>query len=364
MCENNNVLPNGGTILASGTIFMHKTKAFTLIELLVVIAIISILAAILFPVFSQAKQAAKKSADLSNIKQLGLGLVQYTIDNDDIMPSAYFHRAFNPALGGTNSGYIHWSAMVQPYVKNREIFISPVDPVRGHAPTCFSSSDNNSGAGVPAGQQANVCTNISGPVPPAFIRGGVVVDEQVPRISYTVNSAVVPRLRNISDLSRGISVISTTSLDSASNTILLAGFTPNLSCLASQSISGPVRSASHRSTNGYSIDATNTRAYFGSAEDGASSPGTIFALNFNRVTSGSNNIFQLCQSAPRTDYPLAVYTGGGRIDQGDNYGMADGSAKYRKFSQTLNPTNFMWGIRAYTDGGKSIIDPISGQPVQ
>jgi|GEM_PF-236700 len=64
-------------------------KAFTLIELLVVIAIIAILAAILFPVFAQAKVAAKGAADLSNVKQLALGTVMYSADSDDLFPSAY-----------------------------------------------------------------------------------------------------------------------------------------------------------------------------------------------------------------------------------------------------------------------------------
>ncbi len=62
-------------------------KAFTLIELLVVIAIIAILAAILFPVFAQAKMAAKKSVDLSNMKQQGLAIVMYANDYDDTAPA-------------------------------------------------------------------------------------------------------------------------------------------------------------------------------------------------------------------------------------------------------------------------------------
>ena len=60
-----------------------KRRGFTLIELLVVIAIIAILAAILFPVFAQAKEAAKKTSDLSNQKQLSLGHIMYSSDNDD-----------------------------------------------------------------------------------------------------------------------------------------------------------------------------------------------------------------------------------------------------------------------------------------
>jgi prepilin-type N-terminal cleavage/methylation domain-containing protein len=66
-----------------------KKSAFTLIELLVVIAIIAILAAILFPVFAQAKVAAKGAADLSNVKQLALATVMYSGDNDDYFPTAF-----------------------------------------------------------------------------------------------------------------------------------------------------------------------------------------------------------------------------------------------------------------------------------
>src|SRR5207249_756683 len=66
-----------------------RVPAFTLIELLVVIAIIAILAAILFPVFARAREKARQSACLSNVKQLGLGIAMYTQDNDEFMPYNY-----------------------------------------------------------------------------------------------------------------------------------------------------------------------------------------------------------------------------------------------------------------------------------
>lgn len=66
---------------------MSFRRAFTLIELLVVIAIIAILAAILFPVFAQAKESARQSACLSNLKQIGMGMMMYTGDSDGKYPS-------------------------------------------------------------------------------------------------------------------------------------------------------------------------------------------------------------------------------------------------------------------------------------
>jgi len=95
-------------------------KAFTLIELLVVIAIIAILAAILFPVFAQAKAAAKKTSDLSNLKQIGLGAMMYMGDADDMFPR-----------GGNHSGanWFTWREAVSPYIKNGQQKYNNGDPV-------------------------------------------------------------------------------------------------------------------------------------------------------------------------------------------------------------------------------------------
>ncbi|MGV3616613.1 MAG: type II secretion system protein [Fimbriimonas sp.] len=96
-----------------------KQRGFTLIELLVVIAIIAILAAILFPVFAQAKNAAKKTQALSNVKQLGIAAQMYMADNDDVFPTGINKAAW--------SGVDLWPQKMQPYTKNIGIFGSPND---------------------------------------------------------------------------------------------------------------------------------------------------------------------------------------------------------------------------------------------
>ncbi|RYX80830.1 DUF1559 domain-containing protein [bacterium] len=100
----------------------HKPKAFTLIELLVVIAIIAILAAILFPVFARARENARKASCISNLKQIGLGIMQYTQDYDERFPSA---RTDNFLLGTRVDNNRPWHVVIQPYVKSLQIFKCP-----------------------------------------------------------------------------------------------------------------------------------------------------------------------------------------------------------------------------------------------
>ena len=95
-------------------IFPKTRSAFTLIELLVVIAIIAILAAILFPVFARARENARRSSCQSNLKQIGLGVMQYTQDYDERYPG-YFYPSSN----------CYWVAQIQPYIKSAQVFQCP-----------------------------------------------------------------------------------------------------------------------------------------------------------------------------------------------------------------------------------------------
>jgi len=100
-----------------------KRSAFTLIELLVVIAIIAILAAILFPVFAQAKESAKRTVCLSNVKQMGIAFNMYAADYDD--NSICFKTPVTTNAAGTWASGGYWFDLVQPYVKSFDVVFCP-----------------------------------------------------------------------------------------------------------------------------------------------------------------------------------------------------------------------------------------------
>ncbi|RYG43878.1 prepilin-type N-terminal cleavage/methylation domain-containing protein, partial [bacterium] len=125
----------------------QRRQAFTLIELLVVIAIIAILAAILFPVFAQAKLAAKKSVALSGAKQTALGSIIYAGDFDDMfVPCAIFNEpgVNNPGANVENPGSGNFyrvkpfDSILEPYIKSAELWAVPAD---SHPQSTYTSDD-------------------------------------------------------------------------------------------------------------------------------------------------------------------------------------------------------------------------------
>ncbi|GAB4462230.1 MAG: hypothetical protein OHK0029_28720 [Armatimonadaceae bacterium] len=111
----------------------RQFSAFTLIELLVVIAIIAILAAILFPVFAQAREKARQTTCISNCKQIGLAIMMYAQDYDEYYPRSQWFEVPNPSGGG--SGQHLWTHDVRPYIRNGNewgtggVFTCPSHPV-------------------------------------------------------------------------------------------------------------------------------------------------------------------------------------------------------------------------------------------
>lgn len=125
---------------------VHR-KAFTLIELLVVISIISVLAAILFPVFARARENARRASCMSNLKQIGLGMMMYVQDYDERFPLAiwatnvyrgegyvpqndssmpgYKFTIKNNAMGSPSGHFVNWMDIIYPYVKSVQVFQCP-----------------------------------------------------------------------------------------------------------------------------------------------------------------------------------------------------------------------------------------------
>ena len=128
-----------------------RPSAFTLIELLVVIAIIAILAAILFPVFARARENARKSSCQSNLKQIGLGFIQYVQDYDERFPIVASSDA--PVTG--------WAVNLQPYLKSVQIYQCPSDtvaPAANNDPTAVGYTDYFMNSNIAGQSQASLST--------------------------------------------------------------------------------------------------------------------------------------------------------------------------------------------------------------
>jgi prepilin-type N-terminal cleavage/methylation domain-containing protein/prepilin-type processing-associated H-X9-DG protein len=120
-------------MLTVNSISTKSRKGFTLIELLVVIAIIAILAAILFPVFAKAREKARQITCASNLRQIGLGIMQYTQDNDEIYPAT-----------NVPTNIDCWAQDIYPYVKSYDVEKCPDNP---SAATFNPTNQWNNGAG-------------------------------------------------------------------------------------------------------------------------------------------------------------------------------------------------------------------------
>lgn len=284
-----------------------KRKGFTLIELLVVIAIIAILAAILFPVFARARENARRTSCLSNLKQIGLGIEQYKQDNDGTYPMAYFY--VNGATSG--GGYVQWSGSVQPYVKSEQLFVCPSDAGGGIAPTNCTRAEC-----IASGQ--------------TFQTAGIN-DVQVPRLSYIANEVLMPRKKYAAV---PLNVVNEAAVDTPAEVISIAEMSSNPANLNGTSSTGGAAIKSHRPTSGLA-EGSATGEY--ESEDGT---GTIYAISPSTAKDAMDN--------PSSGKPRIMYASYKRHLEGGNYLFADGHAKWMKIEQTLNPNNFLWGKRVYS----------------
>ena len=273
-------------------------KAFTLIELLVVIAIIAILAAILFPVFAQAKEAAKKTACLSNDKQMATALFMYAGDSDDmLLQTSYEMDAAHPYQR-------HWSYLMQPYIKSFEMFRCPSDsnPIKPKFP-CASD------AGI--GQMPMVCDWM-----PTKGYSYIPNYNAIPAHDWLpVNMGVFPAPAN--------TILVTEKRDTGNSSDAhkgLSGFLPSQPC------------------------SNWTFAPYG----GRIPPGNTYTYEDPQLVKAAN------LTGTAADYKQVDVTrvawdrhSGKKWEGGANYSFADGHAKFQKLEQTLNPNAYEYGERWY-----------------
>ena len=266
-------------------------RAFTLIELLVVIAIIAILAAILFPVFAQARDKARQTSCLSNMKQMGTAFNMYAQDYDGALMQTSWEL-------GSFKAKIHWSYFLQPYVKNYGIFVCPSDP-------------------TPVTPLNRLCG-------PGDTLGVTLCDAQAPAFSYINNYNAIPAHDWLPP--------SESEFDKPANMIILGERRNNMND-AAQTVIGQWKGTGP-------FIGTSSSHGTGAASSQICPGDTYNKVTFADVTAG-------LAPSNSNDNPEIVRVKFDRHVGGSNYLFFDGHAKWYRLEQTFDPNNWQWGDNWY-----------------
>lgn len=329
-------------------------NGFTLVELLVVIGIIALLIGILLPSLAKARESANALKCSANLRSIGQGFAMYVAENRQTFPAAYLYVK-NPTAPETMEptvprfGYIHWSWFIlgEGGSDGRNVggvpqgaFICPSFENGGLPPTNPADADRFPG-------QQNDPDTQSG-----------IVDRQVPRLSYTVNEAVIPRNKFHVGV-RGTSVngflsqwTKASQIKNAAGTILATEYNQDPRIVSQQAEGGPNVVKSHRPVHGFvgrnplgELDISKVEP------DPLGRTGNAFS-SFNRVTTVRRN------PTPDNQDSRLEWVGrnhGRGKNARTNFLYVDGHVETKTIEETLKP--FEWGDTIYTVRNASIFVP-------
>jgi prepilin-type N-terminal cleavage/methylation domain-containing protein/prepilin-type processing-associated H-X9-DG protein len=318
----------------------RSRKGFTLIELLVVISIIALLASILLPSLSRAREMAKGASCLSNLHNIGISLHLYTQDNSGYFPSSYSYIDGNSG----SSGYYHWTAALSSedymagvtsgrFPKSANQFVCPSHTGGGWAPSNFTARRV---ANPPSGQVSQDPT-------------GTIDDKQAPRLSYVANEILMPRKKYSAahDFSSppgtgNLRLVDVDEVEAADNTILLGEFSSSANCIWGSSVGGGAAYKSHRPTNG--VKSSQANGVFDG--EGYTLGTQVFKLTYDEAMNAIDAV--LADKAAATTSHHISYINPNTHKTGSNYVFADGHAAKFTLKETLDPDNYMWGRKVYS----------------
>lgn len=272
----------------------NQNNGFTLIELLVVIAIIAILAAILFPVFAQAKEAAKKTACLSNDKQMATALMLYAGDNEDTLQQTSWEN------DATHPYQVHWTFLLQPYIKNWDMFRCASDSAPIKPKVACPNGDSD------LGKMPMVCDWMA-------TKG----------YSYIPNYNAMPAHDWLPH--------SMTLFENPADTILVT-----------EKRDTKDSGDAHKGLSGF-LPSQPCPNWTLVPYSGQNPGGNSYSY------TDANLVKKLQPTASKADYKAVdvLRVAWDRHTNGANYSFADGHAKYQKLEQTLNPSKYEYGEKWY-----------------
>ena len=290
----------------------------------------------LLPALSKAREKGKAIACLSNQKQVGLGILLYKEDYQGFFPRAYYY--LNDT--GSGGGYMHWSGMLKSgnYITSNPAFVCPSMENGGWAPTCFGSAgDFKNGFGE----------TVTPPNGQGSANSGM--DFQAPRMSYTCNEAIMPRLKVNSFT--WLTHVKDMVLKAPSDEIVMAEYTEKIERIMASSATGLTGLKSHRPASGVTSGNVDSKVEYNS--EGAFS-GPVFATS---VASAKAPV-------PSDTQNHINYVAWDRHSKSGNYLFADGHSAPKQLEETLDPNAFLWGKKIYSDSRVTMITSDGTNPVK